>query len=810
MFRRLQSPLVLVQSSLVLAGLLGFLALSGCRNAADDSDLPPVRLVSDMPTHLPPTPALFAAAAARPASPVDGAVLPPRPSDSSQVARQAATPSPVLAPSGGVNAGLIVCDPVPQGADPTLAVFGTACGRWLDLVAAGQPELGQTPFWEARDRCRREMHRTDFALSPAQAAPLAAMTGATHAACGTLTGTPARCTLTYGLYALPGGTLLGPLLVQTGTEQQVAAALPALAKALDRRLGVPAPRLPAAAFASSAADLIQAETLGEEDTVSDADLLTLSRLSARSPLAGMYYAGTRASDDQRLLSSMVKTLLAQLPGNTLVLSHLAYAHPAALRPYAARTQALIRQYPASALLGHTDAWQQRLWGTRAGEWQAAQQICRDAPRDPASWLTRAATLENIGEDLRQSRVAGDISAADWTALNRLYPQQEAANLRAARLDPMDGHIWKSLAGTATFRGDTAQAEAAFQKALVLDPDKDEVYWWGLQMYQPKWGGDPAALSRIAGLAAAEPWDNSAAAVDMAAALDGAGFHTESAQVLSAFIARERVAVAKLPSGAREHWSLAAALAAQKTLAALRESTLEYRTAVHLMPNAPSLHRWLADVLDQRHRSAEAVAEYRKALALDPFDAGTHLALGLLLKRENRFAEALPELHLAMRLNPRSAEAHFGLGEVLARQSQFKPAAVELQEAIRMEFYSLGAWTSLPWVLDAGGQYDQCLKAGRTADHVLTEQRDANSETEPAIHDSMADAYLHKKAWAASLAESHMTLSYSPNDAVAHENLAEAYSGQGRIEAARAEWKRTIALGDPSVTPVARKLLAAHS
>ena len=267
----------------VLAALLGLLALPGCHNAGDDTELPPLRLTSDMPTHLPPTPALFAAAAL-PALQVGTAALPPRPPDPSQVARQAAAPAPAIAPPRSPNAGLIVCDPVSVGSAPALAVFGTACGRWLDLAAAGQPELGQTPFWEARSRCWQEMHWTDFALSPAQAVPLAAMTGVTHAACGTLTGTPARCTLTYQLYALPGGTPVGPPLVQTGTEQQVAAALPALAKALDSRLGVPTPRLP---VADSAADLTQIETIGDEDSVSDADLLTLSRLSAHSPLAGM-------------------------------------------------------------------------------------------------------------------------------------------------------------------------------------------------------------------------------------------------------------------------------------------------------------------------------------------------------------------------------------------------------------------------------------------------------------------------------------------------------------------------------------------
>ena len=75
---------------------------------------------------------------------------------------------------------------------------------------------------------------------------------------------------------------------------------------------------------------------------------------------------------------------------------------------------------------------------------------------------------------------------------------------------------------------------------------------------------------------------------------------------------------------------------------------------------------------------------------------------------------------------------------------------------------------------------------------------------------MADAYLNKKQWVASLAETRTSLRYNPSDAVAHENLAEAYIGQGRKAEAQTEWKRTIALGDPQVTPVARKLLAAHS
>ena len=791
--------------------LAGLLLIPGCHNAAEDAGLPAAHFEAtpDTPAVFPPTSALFNTVMVTTLSPeqqVSRVPLPPRPSDPSQSAQWAAGQANPAFQGPPANAGLIVCDPV--SAAPALTTFGVACGRWLDLIAAGQPELGRTPLWEARIRARGEMGRTDFRLTPSQAAPFAAMTGATHAACGTIAGTPAHCTLTYGLYALPEGKPVGPPLIQTGPETQIVAALPGLAKALDARLGVTAPRIPAS-VALSADELTQVETIGDEGVVSDADLLILSRLSTRSPLAGLYYVGTRACYDQVLLCGMVKTLLTQLPTNTLVLSHVGYTEPGSLRAYTASTGALTVHYPANALLGHVEVWEQRVWGNRTGEWQATQRVCRDAPLTPDSWLTRATTLANIAQDLRQCRLANDLTSADWAALRRLYGQQTAAALQATALDPSDGHAWYVLAQAATFSGDSARADAAFTKALALDADKVEVYLWGLQMYQPKWGGSPGMLAKVSALAAAQPWDDSESATSIAQSLTSAGDPSDGAQVLSAYLARQRAVVAKAPSDAIEHWDLAAALAALKTPPSLRESSLEYRIAAHLMPNSPAIHHWLGDVLDQRNHSTEAIAEYRKSLALDPFNASAHFALGYLLKHAHRFPEALPEFRLAMRLDPRNADAHYGLGDLLSMQHQFKPAAVEYGEAIRMSYYSLGAWISLPGALDQSGRYDESIRAGREADHLLTEQQQANGETEPAIHDSMADAYLHKKDWADSLTESNASLGYNPNDACAHENLAEAYIGQGQKAAAQAEWKRTIALGDPEITPVARRLLASN-
>lgn len=232
--------------------------------------------------------------------------------------------------------------------------------------------------------------------------------------------------------------------------------------------------------------------------------------------------------------------------------------------------------------------------------------------------------------------------------------------------------------------------------------------------------------------------------------------------------------------------------------------------VRLSPDTPT-GRWLVHAPGARHTLelgagtlAQVVPAARAGETWELVaegDAGeTH---------ERRFPEALAELRLAMRLDPRNADAHDGLGELLAMQSRFRPAVAEYREAIRMSFYTLGAWIGLPAALDQCGQYDEAIRACREADRLLMEQEQANGETEPVIHDATADAYLHKKDWADSIAESNASLGYNPNDACAHENLAEAYIAQGRKGEARAEWARAISLGDPGITPVARKLLAAH-
>lgn len=814
----------------LLALLAGVAVLPGCHNAPNDSaPLSAIRVQNDaLPAGLPAASPLFASVSA-PAHliQIDHAALPPKPPDAGQAALEAVQAPPTSPSARNVsaiadkpaqrNSGLLVCDPVSAlSAPPALVNFGIGCGHWLHLIAAGQPGLGRTPSWDARKRVEYEMKRADLRLTLSDTAPLATMAGVTHVACGTLSGTAARCTLTYQLYTLPDRHPVGAPLTKTGSWRQVAAALPSMARGIDARLGIATAQVPASP-ALSPGELTLLGGQAHAPASTDADLQVLAKMSAHSPLAGFFLLQTRAIKDQIVLDRTVKMLLAQLPQNTLALSEIGYQSPTALRPYAASNAAFFLRFPGNALLAHTEAWEQRVWGTRTGELRAVQRAVAASPQDPDSWLSPAQTLSNIAEDLRQGRFASDLSPREWSYLNRLYAQAQGCTENAVRLDPKDGHAWCRLAQAAAFAGDSARAANAFRQAETLDPNPSEVDAWGLQMFQPKWRGDPAALDQVVVRAAARRYDDADSAIEIAVSLQSVGIGTSnpryaalSAEIMSRLVAQDRAQVAKDQADVMAHWDLAAALAYSADPVDLRESTQQYRIAAHLLPNSPQLHYWLANTLSKRHKGREEIAELRQAIALDPFYTRAHFDLGYSLKHVGQFAEALTELRLAMRLDPRDPRAHYGLGDLLQMQHRPALAAAQYSEAARMFPYFTRAWGGLCFTLDQTGRYDDSLRAGQNALHASMVTHGNDTEVLPFVYDTLADDYLHKKAWADSLAETQRSLAINPGDPVAQENLAEAYWGQGRAAEARAQWKRVIAMGENAgVTDAARKLLAAH-
>lgn len=694
--------------------------------------------------------------------------------------------------------GVVVAEPVARPADGTARDFGVGCGRWLQFVLSGHGELGKTPLWSDIDRARRELGKHDLQLNRAEALKLASMVGATHVAIGEIQGSSSRCTLTYRLLKAPEGREVGGPLVVTGTAGQVVAALPLFARSLTVRLGVPTPRVP------SRLDVSAAE-LGElgrwpwapGPAISRAALPRIERLAQRFPLAGLLYLNSDWMNDEVRRHQTVARLLRQAPNHPLILGEIDAVADMELLWHPAELQRCLRRFPHHQLLVRAELTRQN----RLGNLQEGQRLARHlvgcAPGNPNAWLTLGAILKVDASRVRHGRYYGELSQQERAIVEPLYGQWLAAVNEAARLDPLYARAWLDVATAACFAGEQQAGEAAFWRAVKLAPDDLGIYAWGLEMYQPKWFGDRSQLLEVARRAAAAPHPYAWQSLYLRDILRSCHLDAAAEQVMTAFIAENREALAQRPSLAQARYNLAAALTPVRP----REARRELQALAQQSPEDPEAHFELALQLAAEQRLDQAIREYREAVRLNPRHQWAHYNLGNLLARNKDLPGAAREFRTALRLRPGFAEAHYDLGVIYSMQNRLDAAVTEFQQATRRITPFPEAYLRLCWVLAERGRGAEAIAAGKEV--VLWEPKYA-----PA-HDALAHAYSVGHQTEACIRECRVALRLSPDDAPAHELLAEALIERGRRAEARAEWQRVLQLDHGVIAREARRLLAKY-
>ena len=704
----------------------------------------------------------------------------------------------------GSGPGLVVCEPISVNADASTTDFAAGCGRWLHLTVSGQPALGQTPLWSSLERAQTELGRSDLRLTLPQAKRLASILGVTHVAVGKVTGSAAHCTLTYQLWTVPGGKAVGASLKATGTTTQVLAQLPRLAKKLAAQIGLPNAALPTTVAAKPADMALLGRMPWYADTLpTPAETDRLQRLTVRLPLAGLFLVNTNKLLSKAQWDSDATALLTQQPDNPLIWAQIEKTAPFIVQAASVQLARDRRVYPKNGLFAVTDAWAQRADRQTDLERRAAEQSVQDAPRNPDAWLTLGWTVSQEASEYRLGRAAQEMSDQDWSYLNTLYAQWLYSVSKAAALDPQFGLAWNRVAEAATFAGDSRLADQAFWKSIALHPNDPDYYSWGLQMYQEKWDGDSAKLDKVAQALAAGSYPDVAAGLAAVKVLKRNEqvrnqFLAPRQALLSILLARTRQAITQNSADAKAHYDLAIGL----ELAGQRQEALEeYKTIVRLNPSKIDSHLNLGTAYDQAGMTNEAVAEYRQAVALGPDSALAHYDLGLELKSQSQFPEAETEMRTALKLNTAFPEAHYALGAILLGQHRDKEATPEYQQAAKLSPFFLFAYEQLCYLLDAQGRYAESLAAGRHATEI--------SHRYNSTLDTMADDCLHLRDWAQSVQMSEAALQIAPNDAIAHENLGEAYIGQGKTADAHSEWNRVLTLDHGSIAQAAREMLAKY-
>jgi tetratricopeptide (TPR) repeat protein len=693
----------------------------------------------------------------------------------------------------GRPVGVIVCEPVPTGGVGSAdADFTAGCADWMNWSIGGIPELDRTPMLASICRGQWELHHTrDLRLSAAEARGLALKTGATHVAVGTVHRTGGVLTISYSLLnAGTGAVVVGPLVV-SGDAMKIRDSLPQLCGQIATSLKVPVRNVPTAVELSPAelASLGRC-TWSDRPLASDEQVLAAASHRSACGLMLSLIANDLSSESRTLQDADI--LLSRLaPTNSLAWSEVGYLNASALVPLAARLDNLRRTYPGNADLAAADVWKQSMSGTPDAQLRAAEDEVRDSPDNPDTWLGLGSVVSDDANELRSGRVAGDLSQAEWYYVGPAYHLWEQADDRATEIDPQHEDAWTRLALAATCAGDVSLASKAASTAESDSRDKARLVETELEIYQPKWGGNPAALGRVASDAVATEYGDTESAGDVAESLTSAGFDDMASQLLNRYLAASELDIARNPVDARAHWNRASAL---YSLDRELESIREYRIVARLLPNNIRAQSDFALQLDRHNDRGRAQAVYEHVLQLDPDNLRAAAQVGGLYHDQRRWRDAERLTRVVTQLYPNYAFDHWALGEDLQYQTprRLADAEAEYRTAMTLGDHSPQLYTDLAFNLVDENKIAQavsCAQEGYSRYKSLTDVR--------AVDLRSALAYAYQKAGrytdAVPLAEEARGL--RPDDLNANEILGDIYFSQGKRHIARLAW--TIVIGHPS-------------
>ena len=328
-----------------------------------------------------------------------------------------------------------------------------------------------------------------------------------------------------------------------------------MAFALMRRLAPAAPR--PAPLAAVPADMILMGQVpwGPDAAPSASQEAALLAFSPRLPLAGLLAMNASLRSDYPGLYQTWAPL-ASSPDNPLVYSQISRVAPGVLAPIGA--QALAHEasrHPNSYGLSLAQADVASYQHDVPQRLSDARRAAADAPGSPETLLILGDAVGDAADAIRYGRTADAILPTEWAELTPMYVEWTSDLKRAATLDPRNGLAWYRLAAAATFTGQDALADGSFWKAYRREPDRATVYSWGLQMFQDKWGGDPATLAKVAHLAATDTYADPREMIAVSEDLGGAGSPELQKALQVRASTQARAAVQDRPNDASAHFIL---------------------------------------------------------------------------------------------------------------------------------------------------------------------------------------------------------------------------------------------------------------
>ena len=239
---------------------------------------------------------------------------------------------------------------------------------------------------------------------------------------------------------------------------------------------------------------------------------------------------------------------------------------------------------------------------------------------------------------------------------RRYAEASAALQQALKLDPSADKLYTELAQALQGQGDSAGATAARAKAGNTPPRL----------------ADPLAVSLLEPLSSPDAAPVAGSPIEQAAFLMGVGQYPGARAQLDAALKQKPDDVAAMTLYARLEAAAGSAAAAQQRAAA----------ALKLAPNDGLAQLTQGVVMETAGDEAGAKGWYEKAVVSKPDLAEPHLLLGNIAMRQGQYAKAADHYRSVIRLQPTRGEAYAQLAAALTADGHCADAGTELASDLR--------------------------------------------------------------------------------------------------------------------------------
>ena len=613
--------------------------------------------------------------------------------------------------------GIVVTEPVlAAGTDARWRDFATGCTRWIHLQSGGAGELSLSPLWGLVTDMQRDLKLPSLRLDTPNAAQLARACGATHAATSSVKANGERATLQLRVLDVRTQRATGAPVVLSGTRAQIVASLPRAVREINARLGVSPLRKVIAPTVSGdeMAFLGQLPRKRYDGNLTRPQEARLRAINAHEPLAGMLwiYNGARHTDESRFWRQVARDMMKRDKENILIRATLAWKAIYHYKPYASGLAPLARRYPRNLLVALAEGRWNSFGDRDDAQMQSAMRAVRIAPRSDVAWLEVAKAFSEKAQSIRHSRYSNELSDKEQQQIGQLYPNALMASAYATKLGPNHAGNWLEACESATFDGNDA-SHALFWQALRLDPDDTDIQKWGLQIFQPKWGGSQNEMRQLIAFVQTRPKSYPWILRKIESAMEFSNLKAEAPAVRKNAIAdMEKMSKAE-PNNPRYHECLAYLYDGAKQYSKSLQHYVKWMRlqSDNMIPMTNLANMYGQEMSDQTN----AEKWYLKALAIDPLNADLSTKLGNFYKNVRRdFDKAAPRYRRAMQLDSSYVEPVTGLANIywFLKNDEKNGGRLFLQ-AISLSSDG-AAHSEYAWALMRHGKRDAALKIAKIA------------------------------------------------------------------------------------------------